>query len=271
MRRIERMPTPGSIAAGQTATVNLPLGPTYHRLNIRMMATNDVDPVADVPVADWGLYIGEIRLMVNGDTRIEIDAADLVKMNQYYGQTLDAGVLPLFLSQPWMRTWQGEDNTAYGTAAGMASFTLEMDLKAGATIGKLEVYAVQSEPKPFGGHLRIQRFSQQMGLQGVKEVSDLPLGAYNMLAMHLSTAAIDKVEILANNVKVIEMDKVIRDAHQKVIERVPQTGMTHIDFLTERRLGEALYMGLTDFRAKLEFTADNVNYKLYAVSMQGVA
>ncbi|KKL58314.1 hypothetical protein LCGC14_2226630 [marine sediment metagenome] len=139
------------------------------------------------------------------------------------------------------------------------------------TIGKLDVYAVQSEPKPFGGHLRIQRFSQQMGLQGVKEVSDLPLGAYNMLAMHLSTAAIDKVEILANNVKVIEMDKVIRDAHQKVIERVPQAGMTHIDFLTERRLGEALYMGLTDFRAKLEFTADNVNYKLYAVSMQGVA
>lgn len=271
MRRIERMPTPGSIAAGQTATVNLPLGPTYHRLNIRMAATNDVDPVADVPVADWGLYIGEIRLMVNGDTRIEIDAADLVKMNQYYGQSLDAGVLPLFLSQPWMRTWQGEDNTAYGTAAGMASFTLEMDLKAGATIGKLEVYAVQSEPKPFGGHLRIQRFSQQMGLQGVKEVSDLPLGAYNMLAMHLSTASIDKVEILANNVKVIEMDKVIRNAHQKVIDRVPQTGMTHIDFLTERRLGEALYMGLTDFRAKLEFTADNVNYKLYAVSMQGVA
>ncbi len=271
MRRIERMPTPGSIAAGQTATVNLPLGPTYHRLNIRMTGTDDVDPIADIPVADWGNYIGEIRLMVNGDTRIEIDAADLVKMNQYYGQSLDAGVLPLFLSQPWMRTWQGEDNTAYGTAAGMASFTLEMDLKAETTIGKLEVYAVQSEPKPFGGHLRIQRFSQQMGLQGVKEVSDLPLGAYNMLAMHLTSSAIDKVEILANNVKVIEMDKVIRDAHQKVIDRVPQTGMTHIDFLTERRLGEALYMGLTDFRAKLEFTADNVNYKLYAVSMQGVA
>lgn len=271
MRRIERMPTPGSIAAGQTATVNLPLGPTYHRLNIRLMAAAAAGTPIDVTSANWGDYIGEIRLMVNGDTRIEIDAADLVKMNKFYGQTIKPGVLPLFLSQPWMRTWQGEDNTAYGTAAGMASFTLEIDLKANIEIGKLDVYAVQDEPMAFGGHLRIQRFSQQMGLQGTKEVSDLPLGNYNMLAMHLSTAEIDKVEIHANNVKVIETDKIVRAAHYNVVNREPQAGMTHIDFLTEDRLGSALYMGLTDFRAKLDFTDDNVNYKLYAVSIQGIA
>lgn len=270
MRRIEKMPTPGTTSPGETATFNLPLGPTYHRLNIRLTAAASGGTPALVPAADWGNYIGEIRLMVNGDTRIEIDAADLVKLNQYHGQALDNGVLPLFLSQPWMRTPAGEDNTAYGTAAGMASFTLEIDLVSGVEIGSLTVYAVQSGPMAFGPHLRIQRFSGQTALIGTKEVSDLPLGAYNMMAMHITSANIDKVEILADNVKVIEMDQVIRQAHLQVIGKVPQAGMTHIDFLAENRLAEALPMALTDFRAKLDFTAANQSYKIYQVSLQGV-
>lgn len=271
MRRYEQMPTPGSIAPGQTATVNLPLGPTYHRLNIDMFAAAIGDTPVAIDPAEWADYIGEMRLVVNGDTRIEIDAADLVKINRYYGQVADPGVLPLFLSQPWMRTRGGEDNTAYGTAAGMASFTLELDLKPNIAIGKLEVYAVQHEPMPFGSHLRIQRFSKQMGLQGVSEVSDLPLGTYLMQALHLTTAEIDQVEILTNSLKVLNTSKRLRSAHQRVIGRVPQAGMTHIDFLTENRMGEALDMRLTDFRSRLAFTDDNVNYKIYAYSIQGVA
>lgn len=265
MRRIERMPTPQGIGTNQTATLNLPLGPTYHRLNIRLKTGAG----ADVAAADWGNYIGEIRLMVNGDTRIEIDAADLVKLNQFHGQTLTNGVLPLFLSQPWARTMAGEDNTAYGTATGMASFTMEIDLKDTAFTG-LEVYAVQSEPRPFGGHLRIQRFSKQMGLQGTKEISDLPRGTYNMLGLHCTSGAIEKVEVLTNNLKVHESDKALRAAHYKVAGRAPQAGMTHIDFMAENRLAEVLPMALNDFRVKLDFTADNVNFKIYALSIQGV-
>lgn len=265
MRRIEKMPTPQGIGPDQTATLNLPLGPTYHRLNIRLQTGAGVD----IAPNQWGTYVGEIRLMVNGDTRIEIDAGDLVKLNQFHGQSLTAGVLPLFLSQPWARTMAGEDNTAYGTASGMASFTLEIDLK-GAAVKNLAVYAVQSEPRPFAGHLRIQRFSKQMGLQGIKEISDLPRGAYNMLGLHCTSADIDTVEVLTNNIKVHESDKALRKAHYQVIKREPQSGFTHIDFMSENRLSEILPMALNDFRVKLGFTADNVNFKVYAVSLQGV-
>lgn len=265
MRRIEKMPTPQGTGVNQTATLNLPLGPTYHHLNIRCKTAAG----ADIPVASWGTYIGEIRLMVNGDTRIEIEAADLVKLNQYYGQTLTAGVLPLFLSQPWARTMAGEDNSAYGTAKGIASFTLEIDLKATA-VKDLAVYAVQSEPRPFAGHMRIQKFSKQMGLQGTKEISDLPRGAYNMLGLHMDTASINTIEVLTNNLKVHESDLVLRSAHSKVIGRAPQAGFTHVDFMGENRLSEVLPMALNDFRVKLDFTADNVNFKIYAVSLQGV-
>lgn len=265
MRRLEKMPTPQGIGANQTATVSLPLGPTYNTLFIRAKTSAGVN----IATASWGNYVGEIRLMVNGNTRIKIDAADLVKLNQFYGQSLDAGVLPLHLSQPWTRTWEGEENTAYGTVSGIASFTLEIDL-LDATSG-FSIYALQSDPKPFGPHLTIQRFSDQMGLQGTKEIADLPRDAYNMLALHFDTDAVDKVEVLTNNLKVHESDKVLRGYHQKIVGRVPQAGMTHVDFMTENRLANVLPMALNDFRVKMDFTADDVNFKIYAMSIQGVA
>jgi len=265
MRRLERLPTPQGIGVNQTATLQLPLGPTYHRLMIRMKnATGD-----NIAIAGWRNFIGEIRLMVNGDTRIEIEAEDLVRLNQFYNQELVPGVLPLFLSLPWARTLAGEDNSAYGTVEGMASFTLEMDLK-GTPFSDLEVYAVQSEPRPFGGHLRLQRFSKQMSLEGILEVSDLPRGGYNMLGLHVTSSDINKVEVLTNNLKVHESDRALRSAHYRIAGRRPQTGYTHIDFMAENRLAETLPMALNDFRVKLDFTAADVNMKIYAMSLQGV-
>lgn len=271
MRRIEKLPTPGTIAAGQTATFNIPLGPTYHRFYIQMDATNDDDPSAPLNAADWADYVGDIRLIINGDTRIELAAKDLVALNTYHGHVPESGVLPLFLSQPWMRTPAGEDNTAYGTAEGIASFSLELDLADEITVQKLEVRAVITEPQPFGAHLRIQRFNKQLGLQGKLEIPDLPLGNYAMLGLHVTTGQIDAVEILTNNVKVHDTSRALRREHLKIIGKTPQANYTHIDFLGENRLGEALPMALNDFRLSLETTADNLAMSILAVSIQGAA
>ncbi len=260
------MPTPLGIGAGQTASVNLPLGLTYERLYIRL---NIQDGTAvDVAAADWGTYIDEIRLMVDGDSKIQITAADLVKLNQFHGQSMKDGALPLFLSRPWMRTISGEDQTGYGTNGGMASFTLEMDLKAGITVNSLNVYAVQSQGRPFGPHLRIQRYVHNQGVTGEAEIADIVRGPYAMLGLHLNTAAIKGVEIHADNRKVHESDKAIRAAHYEVVGRAPQAGFTHVDFTAENRLSEAMPMSLQDFRMKLEFTATG-NFSIYAESVQG--
>lgn len=269
MNRFEKMPTPQGIGAGQTATVNLPLGPTYERLYIRMNV--DTAPARDVPASEWGDYIGEIRLMVNGDVRIEIEAKDLAALNAYHGLQADAGVLPMFLAQPWARTMAGEDGTAYGTASGMASFTLEMDLKPDKTINDLDVYAWQSEPRPFGPHLRIQHFAGQMSMVGVKEISDIPRGAYSMIGLHVTTDKIGRIEVLADNQKLVDSDDVTRKAHQRLAKRKPQNGMTHLDFMDQNRIAELMPMALNDFRVKLDVTEANQNFKIYAVSLQGVA
>lgn len=263
---LKKMPTPLGIGAGQTASVNLPLGLTYNRLYIRCNAQISGSP-KDLAAADWGTVVDEIRLMVNGDARITITAADLVKMNTYYGFAPKAGVLDLFLSRPWMRTIGGEDQTAYGTI-GMSTFTLEIDIKAGQTVNSLNVYAQQSAATAWGPHLRIQRFARNQGVTGEAEIADIPRGPYAMLAFHVNTDQIGTVEVHTDQRKVIESDAAIRDAHYRVVGRVPQAGFTHIDFLTENRLAEALPMALQDFRLKLNFAATG-NFSIYAESLVG--
>lgn len=269
MRRILKMPTPGSIQAGQTATVNIPLGPTYHRLYIEMTATNDGDAAALVAPNEWPDYIGDLRLNVNGNTKIEVSAADLVKLNAYHGENTINGILTLFLSQPWMRTPEGEDDTSYGTLAGMNSFTLEMDLKAGITVTELKVSAVVTGGSAFGPHLVIKRNAGQSSLVGEKEYSDFPRGAYNMMGFHLTTENIGKVRVEADGVELMELSKVLRDVHQKVADKTPQAGMTHIDFLNENRIIESVPMTPQDFRLKLGFTATDQNFHIYSYSIQG--
>lgn len=267
-RPVKKMPTPLGVGPGQTAHCQLPLGLTYERLYIRL----NVDSTPrDVPVANWGDYIDEIRLLVNGDARITITAADLVKLNAYYGYPMEDGCLPLFLARPHMRTGDGEDQTAYGTAMGISSFSLEMDLKTGKTFNKLDVYAQQRPGEPFGPHLRIQRYVHNQGVTGEAEIADIIRGRYAMSALHFTTADIGDVELHVDNRKVMDMDKVIRKAHNGISGRTEQAGMTHIDLLNENRMYLAMPMAVTDFRLKADFEATG-NFSIYAESIQpGVA
>lgn len=261
---VKRMPTPQGIGAGQTASISLPLGLTYTRLMIRAKAQVGSSQVDLLPLS-WSTVFGEIRLMVNGDAQITIDAGDLVKLNQFYGKTPIAGTLPLFLSRPWMRTIGGEDQTGYGTV-GMDTFSIEIDIKAGANLSLLEVYAVQSAATVYGPHLRIQRYTRNQGVTGPAEIADIVRGPYAMLALHVNTDKIGVVEVHTDGRKIIETDKQIREAHGDIAGRTAQPAMTHIDFLSENRLQEALPMALQDFRLKLEFTATG-NFSIYAESL----
>lgn len=268
-RRIEKLPTPQGIGVGQTATLNLPLGPTYHRFDLRLKAAASGGTAADVTAANWGNYIDDIRLIVDGDVRIEITAEQLVKRAQFFGYSLQTGVLPLFLSMPWARTMGGEDQTAYGTNGGMSSFTLEVDFKDNVVIGSFRVYAEQSEPMPFGPHLRIQRFAKSFSVIGLEEISDLPRGAYALLGIDVTNTSVGDIEILANNNRVHVSDKAIRESNHKIAKRVKQTGMTHLDFMPQDRVNEAMPMALQDFRVKLDFTTAPGAYDIYMTSIHG--
>jgi len=269
-RPLRKMPTPQGIGPGQTASVNLPLGLTYERLYIVANVKTNEAPPQDLNVLrdSWKFYFGEIRLVVDGDAKIRMDAGDISRINQFYGQYMKEGVLPLFLSRPWMRTLDGEDQTAYGTAGNISTLSLEIDILPDKIVNSLNVYAIQSQGRPFGSHLVVQKFVHTQGVLGEAEISDIPRGQYAMLGMHLTTDQVDSLEVHLDQRKVHESSPVLRTAHLDVIGRVPQPGFTHLDFLTENRISEALPMAVTDFRIKSNFTSTG-NFTLYAESIQG--
>ena len=265
-RPLKKMPTPLGVAAGAIASVALPIGLTYHRLYIVMEADLGAGPVP-LPADEWENHVEEIRVMVNGDAQIIIDAKDLVALNAYHGMPDQEGTLALYLSQPWMRTANGEDQTAYGTV-GLASFTLEIDLKEGISSPKLEVYAVQSPGTAYGMHLRVQKYTVPQGLEGERQIADIMRGNYGMLALHVNSDKVGDIEVHADQRKVLESTKVVRAAHLTHSGRVAQAGYTHIDLVSENRLIEAMPMALADFRLTVDFEEAG-NFVIYAVSVQG--
>lgn len=271
------LPTPQGIGAGQTATLNLPLGPTYDRIDIEMKTGTGAG--TEVAAADWVNNIDDIRLKVNGRTEIEIYAEDLVKLNTFYGLAPVAGVLSLHLTAPWARTIGGEDMGGYGTAGGMSSFTLEIDLKPGITIHTLKCRYVQGDTKPYGPHTIIRRLSKSFASVGIDEVADIYKGAYNMLGLHITSTSIGHVEIEADGQIHHDTEAKSRLNQFKITGRTKQAGMTHIDFVGKNRIAfqggdgriraEAFPMALQDFRLKLDFTTAPGTYEIYQYGIEG--
>jgi len=269
-RRIERLPTPQGVSAGQTATLNIPLGATFHRIDLRLKASAANGTPTDVTEANWKNYIGDIRLMVNGNTQIEVTAEYLIQRAKFHGYTLEDGVLPIFLSSPWARTQGGEDQTSYGTI-GMQSFTLEVEFKTGKKIGDFKVYAEQSAPENYGPHLCIQRLAKSFAVTGIDEIADLPNGPFNMLNLDVMDANIDEIEIFADNNRVHVSDKAIRQNGHKIAKRSKQSGMTHLDFIQQDRIEGSMPMHWQDFRLKLDFTTAPDAYNIYITTIKGAA
>ncbi|MGF1609733.1 MAG: major capsid protein P2 [Kiloniellales bacterium] len=268
-RLLKKMPNGSGIGAGQTATFNLPLGLSYHQLLIRMSA----DPAGgvafvDIAAANWAGVLGEIRLLIDGSVKIRADAADLVSLWQYYGQTIANGVLPIFLGRPWQRTAQGEDAPAYGTA-GVQSMTLEIDIVAGIAIERLELYAQQGPNMPLGDHYVLRQFPFGVGNLGLRELSDLPRGAFGMLGMHINTDDISMFQLEANQRIIREADRALASAVSGQTGKTFQTGWTHIDLTVTDRLSDMLVMALEDFRVKVTMTGTG-NFKLYAEQVFGM-
>lgn len=269
---IRKMANPGGKGAGQTATAPLPIGLTYHQLIIRMVVVVNGSDV-EVPVADWGNYLNDVRLIVDGENTFTMAAADIVKHNQHVGVEMEPGALPIFLSRPWARTAGGEDQTSYKTGAGVSTFTMEIDQKDGINVKSLEVYARQSAGQlpdgrvlAWGPHLNVKRFSKQQSLVGVAEIADIPRSPYNLLSVQLDTDEIAKAEVVINNTTIIDMDRTVLNTAHHWDKRKVIAGQTFVDFDSGGRLVEAMPMAVQDARFKFDFT-DPGNYTLYTVSI----
>lgn len=263
----KKMPNGSGIGAGQTATFNLPLGVTYHQLMFRIQADLG-SGVVDVPKASLGTVLGEIRLYIDGQETIRVDAADLAAILTYKGQTVKDGALPLMFSDPAQRTAAGEDAPAIGTAD-IQSLSLEIDIKAGVTSPSLTVYGLLGPQTPLGQFYAIKKYPFNVGNTGIRELQDMPRSDYRITKMHIGTDDIDSVQVEANQRILRDFDRVIGEAAAVQTGKVWQTGWTHIDFTISDRLSDFLPMLLEDFRVRLDMTATG-NFNLYTEEIRGL-
>jgi hypothetical protein len=143
--RKKLLPTFNAIAAGATATVDLPLGLKYHVIWLEL-SDNGVASMDNQLDIDGTLtnLVGDIRVKLNGKTQRTFSATQLNDMNLANGQDFAAhtsGVagtaayrvyLPIFFAEPWrldnneqlLPCWEVN-------GPGITSFQIEVDIVAG--------------------------------------------------------------------------------------------------------------------------------------------
>jgi hypothetical protein len=251
MIRTNKMPSMSNVAAGSTASANLPIGLSY----LRLMMT-----YAGVTLAQ----LKNLVIEINGKpVQAFKDAAELDKLNQYYKRGAANGILNIWFIRPELTgkksqaTAQGiitvndSDLTAIGTAD-VQTLTLKVDIDAGAAAPELTLHAVRGPQQPLGLITKVKSFPRAFATTGQQDIDTLPRGGARIAAIHLFKADVSAAEVEANSVKVIDGPKALLEEEQTRMGRTPQTGSaTHLDFCLSGDILDSLETrGLQDFRLR---------------------
>lgn len=189
MRSLIVLPSANAVAPGQTATFDVPALYTYHGISIYYTA-NGVAATRATMEAD----ITEIRIKLNGQIQRRFSAATLFAINAFYGDVVDNGYLPIYFSEPWRRTTQGEDALAWGMAD-ISTFTIEVDIKSTAVSPTLAAKGmIERVNRPNGIIKKWAQFTVPALVTGEYNYPQLPKGdAYH--ALHGFTANVTEVQV----------------------------------------------------------------------------
>ena len=249
----KKMPSFDGVAAGQTATVSLPIGLSYHEL----LLTYSGATLAE---------INEIRVVANGQTiQRYTEAADLDLKNQFDGQAAANGVLNIPVGDRYgLKTRAGVEFTKLGTGRlddpkPITSLQLEVDIDAAAVGPALSLSAIQSDADQSGIIKFVHEFIYNPSAAGEFEISDLPKGR-DFGQLIFQSTNINSIEIFRDGFSVWKRTKAENDKIQGDGVRIPQAGIFVVDF-TEKGYGsESLVTkGVQDLRFRLDMAgADTV-------------
>lgn len=243
MRSFVTMPGFNGVAAGQTATVTLPVGTmTYHKLMIAYFCAN----AGNGNQTNTEAHLTQIRMKVNGKNQRVFSAAQIDSINAYHGKAFSqggstSGYVEIFLSEPWRRTPRAEDALAWGTAD-QSTFQIEVDIAAAATSPTLT------------GHMEVEYRGQNMGPISKWNSYTQPVSATGLITNNTlpKTDAFQAIHAFSANVTDIEVDVdqvtrlkgVLADLTDLYTHYywTPQASMFHIHFDRTARVSDALPM-----------------------------
>ena len=245
MRTTVKLPSFSNVAAGNTATLELPIGRTYDKIHI----------------AYTGVTLAQmknIRLEVNGKAILEFkDGQALADYNKFYKRNTANGILDLHFKRDELKTLLEARMFGLGTMSGasgvISNVTLRIEIDAAAAAPTLEGYAIQSDKAEIGYITKVKNFPVALNT-GVTEIDKIPRPASaSIAAIHIVTAAvITKVELEMDSLKAFEGGKTLIEKIQVDHGRSPQAGRVTLDFVLEGDMLQAIPLaGLQDLRIRV--------------------
>lgn len=253
-RKFSKLQSFSNVTAGDTATLELPLGLTYDKVHILHTG---------VTLAQ----LKNIRVEVNGKPIREYkDGVELDNENQYYGYNVEAGTLDICFKREEMKTLAEARSFSLGTSSrpysdgqqmvkppAIANVTIRMDIDAAAAAPNLTAYAILSPAAPIGFITKKKNFPKQLNA-GVTEIDNLPRpNTARIGAFHIVTAAtIERIEVEMDSIKIFELPVDLAKKVQTDHGRFPQADRHVVDFMMEGDLLQALPMaGVQDLRIRV--------------------
>lgn len=259
-RRTIQLPAFNGVGLGQTPTLNLPIGDTYHYIMLRAKTTSNNKTYKDI--------IESIRLKLNGrEVQVWDKVEHLTNINKFCMVPEPSGTesfIKLFLDRVNLRTRAGEEMTSLATGdvygpdgqvlrSPIRTATLEVKIKGSGVAGvELEAFAVVSDAEVFGPLRKIRTFHYPL-VAGEITISDLPtLDLIDRITF--VTDKITKLRIAADQFIVYERslalhNEIIKDSDYRQL--VP--GYTMIDFSEEGFAVEAMpTVDINDLRFYVE-------------------
>jgi hypothetical protein len=245
-----KMPSFEGVAAGQTATLRMPIGRTYEQLLITYGGATLAQ-------------LNELRIVANGEVIHRItEFTKLDSMNKFEGRTAASGVIVFDFNRYNLRTRAGEEFTALGTGVfddprKITTLTAEIDIDAAATSPTLSAKAIQSPPQNLGLVLKTRQYTYTAGASGEFEIADLPKGdTINKIYIGNHTANVyTKLVIERDNFIEFERSIAENEAIQTDGVRVPQSDYVVYDPTESGNGSESLATGgVQDLRIRLTLT-----------------
>lgn len=276
-----RLPTFRGLTAGQPFSAIWPVGWTYHSFHLRFTIAGAAATAAQIRA-----QVSKIRLIVDGDAKIDASATELQYLHQFWNRARDGadnivdGTLRIDVARPSDQEIDAQDGPAWGLDANeIDNFTAEITLAGGATIDAIDSFARVTAATPLGRHYCLRRLTENQAALGDKVVQDWNMRAdYGVYAIHVNKAwKPDGGNIVSVGLQVDQTDEISPYTPAGVIQSLyrahgltQQSGFAHIPFAQRGRPMEALPMIAQDMRLTLTTDGALGNFDLLLEQLEGV-
>lgn len=270
VKRITPLPSFSGVAAGVTATGDIPVGPRYHVIWLQ---------VSDSAGSLVTEIVSQIRLKVNGKVQRTMSPAELEALNGLMGADYAAYTtgsedtdlvtyIPIFLAEPWRKMLAAQDGLAWGTG-NLSTFQIEIDINAGITSPQIAgfvevdnsvVKSTEGVETQAGLGVICKWTRTMIPVNGTtQDITTFPRRDYYQ-QISFFDAYISRVEVKVENFTVRDVTKAQNDAVLLSRDMAPLAGRFDLVFDHDDVLNSALPMivggrAVNDFQVKLHLSS----------------